>query len=213
MKHNKLSAIIPLCIVVIISLTFTSCGGFFGFDITDQKAIDENLKSKLSEFIPADASVIEIRLHQEGGSTFSTTISGANVTFIDPASNEVQAKWITLSGKAEEKKGIVSLSLKDSDSKVSPADGQKLADIDFSKIAAIVNKAGEKVTAGGNEFSGINGFTIKSNSDPAKVTYEFMIQSRQDAKTTTKSGRLATEISYLEFNFTADAEGNLTEKE
>lgn len=203
-----------LFMIAVFSLVLTACGGFLGFDIDDQKGIDDNLKPKLSEFIPENASIVEVRLQQDASGSFSKTIGAANVTYFKEGDQELTSTYITLSGKTEAKDGMVSPVFKNFNGalKVSPSDGQKLNDIDFSKIASIVNKATEKVAADNNEFSGINGFTIKPNSDPAKVSYEFMIQSRQDSKTTTKGGRLATEISYLEYNFVADAEGNITQK-
>lgn len=210
---KNLLSVIKYCVIIVgISVIFSSCGGFLGIDITDQKAIDSNLKSKLTEIIGEDTPIVEIRLIEGGGETFSKTIVMADVFYLNADGSEVLCNAVTLSGKLEGKGERVSNSYKsiiDGKLKVSLSDTQKLKDIDFSKIASIVNKAGEMVSAEGDEFSGIHGYTITLNSDPAKVEYEFAIQSRQDSKTTTKSGRLATEISYVEYSFKADSEGNL----
>jgi len=209
MKYNLRTLIVYL---IVSSVALSSCGGFLGFDITDQGAIDSYLRSKLSEVIGEDALVLEIRLSEGGGGTFSNTIVLATVDCLDAEANKVYSKVVTLSGKLEGKDSkILGRYANDDDKlKVSASDTQKLSEVDFSKIASIVNKAGEMVEAEGNEFSGINGYTIKLNSDPEKVVHTFTIQSRQDSKTTTKSGRLATEISYLEFNFKADSQGNVS---
>lgn len=200
--------------IVLVStvLLFNSCGGFLGFDITDQGAIDSNLRPKLEEMLGNDLSIIEISLSEGGGETFSKTITAASVTYFDKEANDVKAKWITLSGKTEMKDTRVYKDYKGDDGKlkISEVDAQKLSEIDFSKIAEIVKAAGAMVEKNENEFSGIKAYTITVNSDPEKVKHTFMIQSRLDSKTTTKSGRLATEISYLEFKFEADAQGNVT---
>jgi hypothetical protein len=63
-----------------------------------------------------------------------------------------------------------------------------------------------------NEFSGVKTYDIVVSADPSKTIHSFTIESRQGSKTTAKSGRLGAEISYLEFNFTADPEGNVKEE-
>lgn len=60
-----------------------------------------------------------------------------------------------------------------------------------------------------NEFSGIGNYTIKPNVNPEKNIHTFTVESRQGAETTTKSGRLATKISYLTFNFKTDPSGDV----
>lgn len=205
---------IKACIAVwAVSFMVSSCGGFLGFDITDQKEIDDNLRSKISEIVGDDARILEIRLHQGGGETFSKTIVLANVDYLDAEANKVYSKTITLSGKLEGKdnRSIPSRYINNDNNqlKVGLSDTQKLSEIDFSKIASIVNKAGEMVVAQGDEFSGISGYTMKMNSDPAKIEHSFTIQCRLDSRTTTKAGRLATEISYTEYGFKADSEGNV----
>lgn len=97
--------------------------------------------------------------------------------------------------------------------KIKPENSQKLSEIDFSKIAANVNKAGEMVEAEEYEASGVRSYDIKLENDPTKVKHEFSIDSRQGAETVTTNRGLATEISYLTFRFTADAEGNVTAKD
>lgn len=213
---NYLQAFKTSIFATAITLMFSSCGGFLGFDITDQNAIDSNLRPKLEEALDSNLPVLQIRLGEGGGETFSKTIQSATVDYLDTEADEVKSKLVTLSGKTEVKDTHTYGKYKnDDDNKliVTLADTRKLSEIDFSKIADIVKKAGTMVEKTENEFSGITGFTMKLNSDPSKVTYQFTVQSRQDAKTTTKSGKLATEISYLKFNFDADAQGNVTMKE
>lgn len=205
---------IKACIAILaISIMVSSCGGFLGFDITDQKEIDDNLYRKISAIVGDDTQILEIRLHQGGGETFSKTIVLANVDYLDAEANKVFSKTITLSGKLEGKDAhsIPSRYINDDNNKlkVGLSDTQKLSEIDFSKIASIVNKAGEMVVTEGDEFSGISGYIMRMSSDPTKIEHSFTIQCRLDSKTTTKAGRLATEISYTEYDFKADSEGNV----
>lgn len=205
---------VVFCMIAAAISTFYSCGGFMGIDILDQESIDSNLKPKLVEILGEDVGVLEIRLSEGGGTTFSTTIVGARVEYFEPGSDELKSKWITLEGKTEGKDmTVLPKASVPGRSKPTSADTQKLGSIDFSKIASIVNKAGKMVEDAKDEFSGVHSYCIKMNADPAKVVHTFAIQSRQGSKTTTKSGRLATEISYVEYEFEADAAGNVTMKE
>lgn len=214
-KH--LRKIFAFSILSVIVLTQNSCGGFFGIDITDQKSVDDNLRSKIEEVIGGpDVKVIEISLTAGGGGTFSKTLTSAYVYYFEPATGYVKCMFITLSGKVEGKENSLVGKYHDDDTgdpTVKPEDVLKLSEVDFSKIASNVNKAGEMVEKEGHEFSGIGTYDIIVNADPSKTTVKFDVESRQDAKTTTKGGRLATEISYLTFDFSADAEGNVILKE
>lgn len=205
-----------LSLFLSLSLIHTSCGGFLGIEITDQSSIDSYLRSKIGEIIGNDTKVAEISLSMGGGGTFSTTISYASVHYFDPQTDELKCSWITLSGKLEGKdKSVSSKFINDDDNKVKikSEDAQKLSDIDLSKIAANINKAGEIVEAGENEASGVGSYDIIVNTDPAKVKHMFSIESRQGSKTVSTSRGLGTEVSYLTFDFTADSEGNVTAKE
>lgn len=201
---------------IFAALTLTSCGGFLGTDITDQSAVDSNLRSKLSEVLGNDTRIIDISFSFHDGSNFTKTITGASVNYFDPESNELKCKWITLSGKVEGKdRPSSSRYINDDDGKltIKPEDYQKLSEIDFSKLAANATKAGEMVEKSENEFSGLGTYDIATNTDPAKVKHTFTIESRQGSKTTTTSRGLGTEITYLTFDFIADSEGNVTLKE
>lgn len=207
---KKLHVFAVLAIFVTISLTQYSCGGFLGIEITDQSSIDDNLRPKITEIIGDDAQVHEISLIMGGGTTFSTTISMANVYYFDSQSDEIKCKTITLSGKLE---GKDSKTISSSYKKIKPEKSQKLSEIDFSKIAANVNKAGEMVEAEEYEASGVRNYDIKLDSDPKKIKHRFSIDSRQGSETVTTNRGFATEISYLTFKFEADAEGNVTAKD
>lgn len=217
MKHNNfIKSIISLLIVAVSSLALTSCDGLFGgFDIVKQESIDKNLKSELLKVIPEDVSVVMMRL-SKGGDTFTTHIDNVFIVYFDAGTENIQSKVIYLDRKNEIKDwSVPSKYINDDDNslRVSSSEGVKLKDIDFSRIAAMVNEGGEVVTNSGNEFSGIDDFTINFNSDPKKIAYEFTIESFQDSKTTSKNGRLAIQTKIRKFEFTADSEGNITEKE
>ncbi|MCL1943507.1 MAG: hypothetical protein FWF54_08200 [Candidatus Azobacteroides sp.] len=213
-KH--LRTILLLSVVVATTLTQYSCSGLFGIDITDQKDIDDNLRSKIEKFVGSDAKIIEISLGTEGtGENFSKTVTSAQVYYFESGSNAVKCKYITLGSNSEGKERSTLGKYVDDDTDsptVKPENVLKLSEIDFSKIASNVSKAGKMVEESENEFSGVKTYDIVVSADPSKTIHSFTIESRQGSKTTAKSGRLGAEISYLEFNFTADPEGNVKEK-
>lgn len=201
-----------------LSLVLTSCGGFLGTDITDQKGIEDNIVPELKKVIPEDALVKKIHFTQEGINTFSKEIGGVDIVYFEKGAEKPTGKYFSFQGKVEVKDQKVMPSVKitfgpnKNDDKPEPK-GIPLKDVDFSKIASNIEKGVKIVTEDGSEFTGFAGYDIILNEDPTKIIQEFTIRSQQNSRlTTTKSGRAAMEYEYLDYVFTVDPDGNVKPK-
>lgn len=189
-------------------LMLASCGGFMGVDVTDQKSVDDNLRKNLEKFVSPDASVLEIEILPT--SNFTKTLGTADVRHFAPEDDELLAYKIMLGGidKDEPTKSYASTSHLN---KRKPESGMKLKDIDFGKIAANVNAAAEEMETAGYDFDGVGMYAIHLSSDPAKVKHKFRLESKAGTKMGRDvHGRSQMQQEYYYFDFTADAEGNVT---
>ena len=212
-----IATLVSFCV---ISAVFSSCGGFFGVDLTDQKSVDEYLRKNIEKFVTPENIVVEINMipiNSDGG--FSTKMDQARVAHFLPDDEELLSYDIMLGGADKDvpKETLIKPShLR----KAKPADGMKLKDIDFSKIASNVQKATEIMQElfaenelEGQKFDGIGHYTITLNSDPSKVTHEFELQSIEGKERGTKNGRNVVTTNYYKLEFVADAEGNVELKD
>lgn len=193
--------LLPLSVIA-AAVMLSSCGGFLGVDITDQSAIDTHLRSKIEAVIGADAEVAYITLTP--ADHFSKKMEIATVSYFTPGDEKIKSKVIYLAGKKEPTDGMTTFV-----DRLTRDDAQKLSEIDFSRIATNIAAAVELMKEEDYEFSGVSEYEMELDSDPSEIVHEFSIESKEGSRMTTGGGRLATETSYYEFTFRADARGNI----
>lgn len=205
---TSFKAILTCVILLSIIIIQTSCNGFYGTDITDQKGINDNILPKIEEMVGKDSKVIEIEFETDNSDGFSKTLSCALVHYFEPGSGKVVCKLINLRSSFEVKDWHVSSEYSKDD--IKPDDFKKYSEIDFSKISENVNKGAKMLEDLKGTFSGLGSYYIKAYTDPAKATQIFTLQSSAGSTTSRKGGKLVTENTYLEFKCSVDADGNVT---
>lgn len=192
-----------------------ACNTFFGADLTDQESVDKLLPSRLEKFIDPQATVYEISL----GTTadFSTSMSIAVVECLAPGATEARKLIIDLSGNQKPREQSVSdmprydAQLRKMVTRERTAEnGIPLHDIDFSKVASIVNQASEILQAEGFATDGVDDFTMTFNGNPAETKYTLRLLTKQGTEMGSQHGRAALVTQYYKFPFEADAQGTVT---
>ena len=201
----KLKLILNVFVLSVFVFSFAACSDIFSLDFTKQESVDK-VREKLAAEISENAIVVGLSFGSDNEG-FSADMNYAMLLFVEEEGAEVKSKRISLGG-GETRDWKTPFTK----AKLTVEDGVKLSEIDFSKIAANIQKAKDifESDSVGLSFSGIGGYDIKMNKDPQKIIHKFSLQSKGDTKmTTTSNGRLATETEYYELNFEADSEGEV----
>lgn len=199
--------------VVLVTATLVSCNDFksaFGSGINFTKPEDmKTLNEMLGKAIKPDMIVQEIRfVYSNGNEGFSDCKDKAVITYVDADDNKVvHAIDVDLkTGDFSLNKWLEDHPRNTRTSRVEK--GVKLEKFDFSKIADMVNAAGEMMKAEGIEPNGIGSFSIDFGAgDISETTYRFKMQHRTGLQ---QNGR-RIEYQYNEYDFKADIDGNLSE--
>lgn len=192
----------------VAALALASCGGFMGVDVTDQGAVDKHLRKNIEKFVDPEAVVFEIMM-MPVSQDLTATMSNADVAHMAPGGEELLHYSIMLGGidKNEPKKSrrpVTNLR------KCTADDGVKLKDVDFSGIAANIEAATELMNELGYKVDGVGHYYIGLDSDPAKITHRFELQSFAGNEYKKQGGRRIKEMHYNKATFVADSEGNVT---
>ncbi len=197
------------------ALGLSGCNTFFGVNLTDQASVDKLLPSRLEKFIDPQATVYEIFLVPSAD--FSLSMGSATVEFLAPGATEAQKFTVDMSGNQKPRESKISdmpsfdpVLRKMVKRERTTENGIKLHDIDFSKIAAIVNEASKMLSDEGHATDGLNGLTLTFNGNPDETTYKFAIQTKQGTEMGQQHGRSTLVTEYYEFPFEADARGTVT---
>ena len=206
---KKTSHFSTFILSVAVAFTLTSCDLISGPNLADQASVDKKLRSKIEKHIDPQATIFEIDMGTT--SDFSTEMDVAVITYIEPSSTEVKRGNFDIQGKQppRDTSNFVDRKYKN----LTVEDGIKLCDVDFSQIASNVSKGVEIIEPEGVKLDGIGMYRMKFNKDASKIVHEFSILSRAGTEMGTQHGRAALITNYYEFDFTADAEGNVTIKE
>ena len=182
---------------------FTACSDVFSLDFTKQESVDK-LRGRLAEEIDENVVIVDLSFGSDDEG-FSSTMNYAMVTYYE--GDEMKAKRVSLGGGGT-RDWKPSFALKSK----KPEYGAKLSEIDFSNIAANVQKGIAMFESDpiNLQFSGIGGYDIKFSEKSKGTLHEFSLQSRGGTKMTTASnGRLATETEYYELDFEVTPEGDV----
>jgi hypothetical protein len=195
-------------VIGLIGMIANSCDFLSSVNLTDQKSIDKLLLANITKHLDPETVVFGINLLTTAD--FSTSMDIALLTCLLEGNKDVQEVNVPLFGnqKRRDRKKFVS----PLDNEVYSAEtGIKLKDIDFSKIASNVSQAAEAIKEAGWKLDGIKSYTITFDGNPANTIHQFRILSKVDTKLgSDKGGRAALVTEYLEFKFSADAEGEVT---
>jgi len=127
----------------------------------------------------------------------------ASVEGFVPGSKQLQSFLFDLSHKPSERD-------KTNFDKKTPKDGIKLSEIDFSKVASNVNTAIQMLKDEGYEADGVKSYRMSFNGNPAETVARFNVLVKGDTNFGSKNGRAALVTEYMEFDFQADAAGNVS---
>jgi hypothetical protein len=182
--------------------------GFFGANVTDQKSVNDFFPSKWEKHI--DPQTVVFYLTMGTTQDFSFDMDVSSIKCLEPNAEEPAQLNFTLTGNQKPRR-LSSSSLLSSEKKKTAADGIKLNEIDFSHIAANVNKAVEMLKAEGYKADGVNSYTMTFNGKPEETQHRFYVRCKGDTNFgTDKRGAAALVTKYSEFIFNADAEGNVS---
>ncbi|MDR0510633.1 MAG: hypothetical protein LBH06_06045 [Rikenellaceae bacterium] len=199
--------------VAVSALALASCGGLMGVDLTKQESVDKYLRAALEKHISPEAVIYELDLLTIGD--FSVNADMSSVTYIAPNGTELEEWSVPLSGNQDPRKspGSVTTIIK----RRQAEGGVKLSEIDFSQIASNIAKAVAMLDEMEDDMEektdlkldGISRYFIELSGDPAKIVHKFAIESKAGSELSTKNGRLSTVTNYYEFDFKANAAGNV----
>lgn len=203
MKNNFFRAL-----VLLTCGALASCSGFMGVNLTNQKSVDDNLRKFIEKEIDPQAEILQIRMMTI--SDFSKTIDIANVYYFPVGETEIAGLTVSLTATgADNRKAHVYPDV----AKRKPGTGIKLADADFSRIAANLADAATQMKEEDYNFDGIDSYEINFFSDPAETVHEFTLESKANTEMATRNGRAVMQTNYYTFKFTADNEGNVVFQE
>jgi len=180
-----------------------------GYDFTKQESVDK-MKQYVDENLPVDVAVSKITFRTGSSNSFSDNMEIVTVNYYEPNATELKQLLIYTTANSVQDKTKFIMSF---DKKHKPEDAVKLADLNFSKIAENIKKAGDIVVAEGYPVSGLGSYEIIPNKDPEKTVHNFSIQSRAGSDTKLKGGKMVTETEYYEIEFIANNNGEVTIKE
>lgn len=189
-----------LTLFAVVSLS--SCG-IMGTDITSQESIDKYLVKSLNKHIDPEATIYEIKIYPKGN--FTKYMDMAVVYFTEPGQTSMKESNITIVGNQEPR--VLGTAY---DKKKQQLGGQKLADIDFSQIAAnIALGKADMEEEDDLTMDGVKEYRLHLNSDPSKVIHRFGLESKIGTKLDMKDGDVGTETSYYLLEYFADHQGNV----
>jgi hypothetical protein len=204
------SVIVSFLMVSFIATILHSCDVISSVDLTDQKSVDKLLPVRITKHIDPQATVYEFRLSTT--SDFSVGMDIATVEYLLPGSTDVQSSTITIPGNQKPREGRVSPDPLHKKTRTAES-GIKLDEIDFSQIASNVQKAKEIMEGMDAKLDGIKFYFMTFDGNPTNTVHRFTTTSKAGTEFGTKHGRAAIVTEYYEFDFTADASGNVTYKE
>ncbi len=186
---KKVQRILSAIAAVVWLAGVVSCGSDIrkskGVLMTEQGDIDVAVQY-VAGFIPSDAKVTYVNFLTDKTAGVTRYVSYMRVCYFENGSRVMKEMLYPLMARGPEP------SLEREEDREYPynwpADGVAFSEIDFSKVAGYVERAGEMVVAAGNRyekptrFSGINGYRMSITGDPKNVYAEFLIES-QDSET------------------------------
>lgn len=203
MKITFKSTLLTLGSVFLFITFLSSCSDIKnaisnGKDFTKADDI-KDLENMIMDHITSDMAVIKIdfRKADTDASTFSTHKGVANIHYVDPENAK--------------KEKVIAVNLKDGSAaedefynkreNFREYKGVKTTELGCGKIADNVNAAIQILVSDSISYDGIGSYYIEVNADPAKSKHKFSLEKR--------TGSDARKVYYDEYNFVADAEGNV----
>ncbi len=195
-------------------LTLVGCGTK-GIDIyeSDPKAA---LDAAVGPNLKADWNIMELRLDQAPGEApFTDVMAKASLTRID--ANEVEsAVEVSLVDKTAKEVSDPGVATRNTMRKMRGAAGGdfaagnygKASDIDFSRVRANLEVAGNMITKEGFDNAGTDHYVIRLNQDKSKIQHRFTLNAKNKNATSLQGKRIVT--NYFQVDFVADREGNVT---
>ncbi len=191
-----------------------SCDAISGVDLTSAASVEKMLPARLEKHIDPEAVIFTIRFGTT--SDFSVSMDVASVDFIAPGAPAATNYVVTIPGNQPPREGrVIEVPRYDpltgglASRKLTPENGMRLRDIDFSQVAPNIAKAVTIMREHEMALDGIEDYTITLAPDPAQVVYTFRLTSKAGTELGAKNGRTALVTEYYEFDFTADAQGNV----
>jgi hypothetical protein len=187
-----------------LALMLGGCG-LFGADITDQESVNKCFPSKLEKHLDPQSAVFYLMIGTT--SDFSFDMDVAAIKCLEPNAEAPANLNFSLLGNQEPHRSKADIFF----AKKTAADGIKLNEIDFSHIAANVNKAVEMLKAEGYQADGVSMYDITFTGNPKEAKHHFLVRCKGSTDFGSNSrGAAALVTEYSEFTFLADADGNVT---
>ncbi|MDU1905595.1 MAG: hypothetical protein E6772_12500 [Dysgonomonas sp.] len=191
--------------VIALVVTFvTSCSGDGKIDFTDAGSVAK-IGEKLGEVVPADATVMSVAFNTDD--RFAPRVTHATIHYYPKGETKTSAKVVYFTGTkpVDWKSVLVGVG-------TDVADGKKLSEIDFDKIAGYVNK-GKEIMASDEvdlPFSGVEKYTINVDTKTHKMVHKFTLTSKGDSKKKRgHAGNKVVETEYYALNFEVDDNGEV----
>lgn len=212
MKIMKIRKVFAALMMAVVSLSLASCG-LMGVDLTDQASVDKYLRKGLEKHIDPDAKIVSIRLGDTGD--FVKSMGIATVELFEPTgeAGEMVSYIIQLGGNQEPRVSAATQFATYGVKKLTAEDGLKLADLDFSQIAAHINAGAELLAENDLAFDGIGDYTMELDKRSRQWQVGFTLESKAGTELGAQHGRAAMITSYYETNFAVDENGEVYVKE
>lgn len=199
-KIKAISVLSALLLVFTVSSCSLLSDGVNFTEVESAKEVNELLKKN----IPADMLVYEIDFSfSRSSSSFSFMKDGITIIYVDPETNKLSGIDIDV------KSGDVTQNSFYERTSPSPSKsfkGYTPVEVDVTTmINSIVEAINFLYEEEEIQTSGLGNCEIKFGNTPADVVYKFSTQTKTGSTT---SGR-RTQVSYDEYSFKADAEGNI----
>ncbi len=208
---------IAYSLAVAATALLCACSALSNIDLTDQESVNELLPASIEKHIDPQSTVYEMSLLTT--SDFSVKMDIVTIVFLEPGAAEAKKYSITVVGNQSPRESKVPNTPSYDKTaggfivkKYTTENGIKLADIDFSQVASNVAKASEMVTAEGHSVDGISYYDITFDGNPGNTGHKFRLLSKDNTKMGTHNGRASMVTEYYEFDFEADASGNVKYK-
>ncbi|MDR2936296.1 MAG: hypothetical protein LBU80_03010 [Rikenellaceae bacterium] len=200
--------------VVFAATGFYSCDTISGVDLTNAVSVEKMLPARLEKHIDPEAAVFTIRFGTT--SDFSVSMDVASVDFIAPGAAAATNYAITIPGNQPPREGrVIEAPRYDPltgglvSRKLTPENGVRLREVDFSQIASNIAKGVAIMAERKMTLDGIETYTITLTPDPPRVAHTFRLTNKAGTELGAKNGRAAPITEYYEFDFIADAQGNV----
>ena len=208
--NGKAKQILGILLIAFLGISMQSCNLNLSIDFTKEKDTNELLRTKLEKHVDPQSTIFEIALLSTAD--FSMDADILTVTFLAPNASEPTKYNINVAGNQEPRETKVNMAGSQK-KRYAIEKGIKLCDLDFSKITSNVNKAIEMLKEEGYEADAIDGYTIETDGNPDNTLHRFYAKCKAGSEYGTKNGRAAVITNYYEFEFRADANGDVTVKE